>query len=224
MDYTYAYLLFAMLFGLVWLAFWFYRKDLRVEMLTMSVLFGVLSVIVSTLWHNLDWWLPSSILGTRVGLEDFILGFFNGGVVGVIYEVATGRHLRSRAKHKDLHVALIVLASLIVVALAITTFNLTTFMAYNVVLFAVAALIVWRRHDLLMNALVSGALMVVLALPIYWIVELAYPGWLDVIYVLDLLSGVKFIGIPVEDLVFFFFLGMAGGPAYEYWQEAKLEK
>jgi high-affinity Fe2+/Pb2+ permease len=53
---SYAYLAGSAILFAVWLVFFFLRRDLRKEMLTMSVLIGVLSVVTGYVWWTVDWW------------------------------------------------------------------------------------------------------------------------------------------------------------------------
>jgi hypothetical protein len=63
----------------IWLVFLLWRKDQQHEMLKVGFLVGVLSVITCYLWWIQDWWSPQNITGTKIGVEDFLIGFFAGG-------------------------------------------------------------------------------------------------------------------------------------------------
>src|SRR3712207_3905003 len=83
----YAYLIFSALSLIPWIIIFFYRKDLRNEMLSMSLIVTVFGVIWQYLYWTHDWWSPQTILSTRVSIEDILLGIGNGGVISVIYTV-----------------------------------------------------------------------------------------------------------------------------------------
>ena len=53
----------------------------------MSLLFGF-GGIVSEQTHTQDWWQPLTLTGTRIGVEDFLIGFAIGGIAAVIYAEA----------------------------------------------------------------------------------------------------------------------------------------
>jgi len=65
----YAYLAGSLVLFAIWLVFFLLRKDLRQEMLTMSVLIGVLSVVTGYVWWTVDWWKPHTITRTIVGVR-----------------------------------------------------------------------------------------------------------------------------------------------------------
>jgi hypothetical protein len=89
----YAYLAGSLVLFAIWLVFFLLLKDLRQEMLTMSVLIGVLSVVTGYVWWTVDWWKPPTITRTIVGVEDLVMGFAAGGIMAGAYEVLFRRHL-----------------------------------------------------------------------------------------------------------------------------------
>jgi hypothetical protein len=96
----YAYLAGSIVLFAIWLVFFLLRRDLHKEMLTMSVLIGVLSVLTGYVWWTVDWWKPPTITHTIVGVEDLVMGFAAGGIMAAAYEVLFRRHLyHVRGKH-----------------------------------------------------------------------------------------------------------------------------
>ena len=74
----FVYLLSLLPILLLWSVIFRIRPDERNEMLVVGIFLGVVSVVSSYIWWTNDWWRPETITGTRVGIEDFILGFFPG--------------------------------------------------------------------------------------------------------------------------------------------------
>ena len=56
----------------------------------------------------------------------------------------------------------------------------------------------------------------------YLLILVIHPDWIEITY--SMLSGERFIGIPIEELIFWFLAGLLFGPFYEYWQGEKLRK
>ena len=71
----YAYLVGTIVFFIPWLILFLMRKDLRREMLIGSVSIAIVSFLTSLFLFTVDWWHPETITGTRVGIEDLLLGF-----------------------------------------------------------------------------------------------------------------------------------------------------
>ena len=99
MDYTFSYMIANTALVLVWVSFYFARVDLRREMLTMSGIFGVMGLFVQPIYLH-DWWRPLTMMGTSVGIEDFIFGATVGGIAAVAYEVMYRKQFRRRSVTK----------------------------------------------------------------------------------------------------------------------------
>ncbi len=102
--------------------------------------------------------------------------------------------------------------------------GLTSFWSSTIALLAIAGLIFYFRQDLILNGLLSGALMALFSLFPYYLIILLAPSWVATTYDFSHLSGVLVTGIPIEELVFWFLTGLVFGPFYEYWQCEYLRK
>src|SRR5436305_1761215 len=97
-------------------------------------------------------------------------------------------------------------------------------------LFAVLiSLIPWiilflHRRDLLIDAFFTWACMVVRIFPFYLILSFISPGYIENIWATVNLSGIRFFGDPIEDIIFYFFFGFFVGPFYLYWKGERLRK
>lgn len=92
------YLTFTGIYFLIWLSMFCFRKNVRSEMLSLGWIFGMAGIL-SEVPFTVDWWQPPTITGTRIGVEDFLIGFFIGGIAGVVYEELCRKRLRSTAEH-----------------------------------------------------------------------------------------------------------------------------
>src|SRR3989338_3480777 len=91
----YFYLIWTGIVFLLWLTLFYFRKDVRKEMIILSFLFGIAGVF-SELIYVIDWWRPLTITGTLVGIEDFFIGAFIGGIGAVLYEEVYGMKLKRK--------------------------------------------------------------------------------------------------------------------------------
>ncbi|OGI93665.1 hypothetical protein A3A03_00570 [Candidatus Nomurabacteria bacterium RIFCSPLOWO2_01_FULL_40_18] len=219
----YVYLVALVPFCLIWISIFLYRKDLRQEMLFMSILVGILSLLTSYYWWTTDWWKPLNITDTKIGIEDFVMGFTSGGIMATIYEVVFKRGLYKRKLHHHISGGLTLLF-----LLAQTTMwlfwgiGLTSFWASTIAMFLTASVVIFVRKDLIITSLLSGILMVFVSFLFYFAVILISPQWIDHTY-LGGISGNRIIGIPIEEFVFWFMSGLVFGPFYEYWQGERLK-
>jgi len=215
-------------FGLVWLILFLLRKDIRKEMLVISVIFGILGPISNILFIQ-DWWSPLTFDGTKVGILDSIfVGFMIGGVTAVLYEEIFRRVQRrdKRLLRKKEHLLFFLMfpIALIIFFGGFYLLDLNSWIASTLALFVPAVVILTRRSDLLIEAFVSGVLLVVVATAVYNFVELFTPGWIQTFWYFKNVPPIIVLNMPIDDAVHYFFLGMFGGPLYEYWQGVRLVK
>jgi hypothetical protein len=75
--YRSAYLVGSLIFGVVWAVLFTLRKDLRREMLSLSLLAGIMGPL-SEHFYLQDYWQPEYWLPGFLRIEDFLAGFFLG--------------------------------------------------------------------------------------------------------------------------------------------------
>ena len=150
----------------IWVIIFFLRKDLRREILVMSIFMTFVSVITSYYWWTVDWWQPPTIWGTKVGIEDALTGFAAGGLMTALYEVVFKKNLYKRRHdfHKGRGLILFILLNLLMILL-FYGLGLTSFVASSISIVLMSVLMLYRRKDLIIDAIGSGALMVLASLP-----------------------------------------------------------
>jgi len=220
---NFVYLVAIMPMVIIWLVLFFLRKDLRKEIWIISIYMAFLSVVTAHYWWTIDWWQPLTIWGTRVGIEDFILGFFAGGLMTALYEVIFKKRLYKRKGnfHENRGLVLILLLVLLMSWL-FWGIGLTSFVSSSISMLIVSILMIIKRKDLFFDALGSGVLVTIASLPSYYLAMFVNSEWIDATY--PMLSGIRITGIPVEELIFWFIAGFLFGPFYEYWQGKRLRK
>lgn len=224
-DYKYAYLVGNIICLLIWVGLYWYRKDVRREMIFMSILIAFSSVITAYFWWTIDWWRPQTITNTKVGIEDFILGFSNGGIAAVLYEELFKKRLYKRKPHhNDFSALSTFLLSIFIISFLFWGIGSTSFVASSIGMTIAGLVILSHRPDLFINALASGLLTALVFVPVYWILIWIFPGWVETTWLFKNLTGILITGIPLEDIVFYFIFGFVTGPFYEYWKGTKLVK
>lgn len=223
----FAYLLFTGLFIIPWLIFFLIRKDLRKEMLWASLIVGVLGLIAEKQWYTQDWVNPTTLTNTVIGIEDFILGFSSGGIAAVIFkDIFKIDDYNCKLHRVKNHWKMIVifLIGLVITDSIFRFFGVFTFYA-NLIGFGLIALImILQRLDLFKEAMVGGLLLVLVSLPIYWITFYIFPTWRDAYWRIESISGVNFLSVPYEDLVWWFLAGVNIAIAYDCYYGHCLRK
>ncbi len=217
----------------VWLIIFFFSKETRREQLFMSVVGvvlapGVLYVALSDYRRSLP------VSGAPIGIEDFLFAFALCGISAVIYQVVFGRHLsklrgeRFFVRPRHLHwVSMLVIVTGIWAAISLT---LTTLFPINsVYAFAVGGLLIGTyviadRHDLLLNALVSGAFVALLVFVLEQVFfTRLFPVDAGSVWQIENLSGTLFGASPIEELLWIGVVGFTLGPLYEYVRGYRLK-
>lgn len=144
--------------------------------------------------------------------------------MATLYEVLFKRTFYKRKMHHHMSGGLTILLILAqMTSWFVYGIGVTTFWASTIAMTAVAIIMLVIRKDLFINSLLSGILMAAVSFLFYFFTILLSPNWLKVTY-LSGLSGIRLIGIPIEEFVFWFLAGMVFGPLYEYWQGERLKR
>ncbi|NIT04137.1 hypothetical protein GTO10_04410 [Candidatus Saccharibacteria bacterium] len=221
----YSYLFGVLLSLIPWGLLFFHRRDLRREMLVMSMLVVMAGITAEAIWYTADWVKPETISGTPVGIEDIILSWGAGGVGAVLYEEffkhRTYKRLRKKTNHL-LDFLIPVLIFWIVTSVAFWALKLHSFTA-NMLGFASATIYIYlRRPDLIPNSLATGILGVIFWVPCYLLVFTLFPGFSEGYWQWGKLSGITLLGIPIEDYIWWIGAGAVIGPFYEFWQGLRI--
>lgn len=227
MAYEYSYLIADVALLLVWMIFFFRREAPRKEMIILSLIFGVCGILSEFVYAR-DWWHPLTITGSIVGFEDFLFGFVFGGIASVAFTELFNKKIEFRRADVNSRVwqfknFLYVLASLIV--LFFGSFFILRINSFYSTIIAVAlplSYILYKRNDLVVDSLISGALMLALALILFPVIEIITPGWVAYSWYVDNLSGIMILRAPIDDLLWFFIVGAFIGPLYEFWREGRV--
>lgn len=221
----YTYLVGVVIFSIIWLILYFHRKELRREMIVMSILVAILGLFSEYLWWTKDWWRPLTITGTRIGIEDLLLGFTNGGIAAVLYEeIFKKRIYKFKPRDHNLSLVLIIALSYFIFLIMFYILGLTSFIATAAVQIIIGSILIVLRKDLVYDAFLTGVCLVIVALPIYVLLEYLSPGFIESTWVWSNLSGITFMKIPIEDLIFYFLAGFSIAPFYLYWKNEKLRR
>jgi hypothetical protein len=215
MDYKYAYLFGTVVIGLpMWLLLYYLRKDLRKELLFMTV-FGLLITPPLVYWYTQDYWQPEIILGSWIGIEDLLFGTLTTGIAAILYLVLFRKRYRSKKLPKKVWVIpLFIMSNLIAYLLygrVINSIYLTS--AISALL---AIIMMYVRKDLIPVSLISGLLCTLIWFICYLLFLPLFPNVFDKWWMLHNLSGMTLGSIPIEEFIWSMSWGMFAGPLYKF--------
>ena len=219
--YRFAYLTGEVMLAIVWLLFFFLRKDLRKQQLFVSLLTALFTPLADVFWFYQDYWRPEYSLSFRVGpgvlgIESPLCGFLIGGIAAILYEVIfKKRHSFGRPRH--IAAIAMIFFVLLTTTLLIKIGGLNSIWASSFTLLLGSIIMLMIDKDLIKDAVMSGVLMTIIILVLYSVWFAIYPNGVQKLWVTQMLSGVKIGRIPIEEIVWFGSAGMGLGILYEFW-------
>lgn len=223
MKFHYVWLLWSSAFLVPWLALFLTAGSFRREMFGVSALtslFGLTEPLFVP-----EYWNPPSLfdLAQRTGfdIESLIFCFAIGGIGAAAYNVLARRELRP-LPHSERHARRHRFHRLALAApfLAFPPLYLLPWNPIYPVLAALAiggAANVLCRPDLVRGTLLGGALFAALYAVFMVLLIVSTPGYVEQVWNLSALSGIRPGGIPLEELGFGFAFGVYWTGLYEHF-------
>lgn len=203
----------------LWLSLFIFRKDLRKQMIFLGCLIGFLAPFVEFGWFLKDYWNPLLYVSHFNFIwQEIVFGFLLGGIASVIYEALSGKkEIKGEFKFLNFILPIGILVICFVFFTNILHFNS---MYSNYIGFAGTTLFIFiKRKDLIKDAFVSGVVTGIIAFIGYPILLKIYPNLIADWWFLNNISGILIIGIPLEEIIWFYLFGLFTGALYEFWKE-----
>lgn len=221
---AYAYLVLSAVLFAVWIVLYLARGDLRRKILAVSA--GTMPLGLTEPLFVPEYWNPPTLLDlahrTGFDLESLLFSFAIGGIVFSAYDVLVGAaplesiaHERRHRRHRYHVLAVLSAPLLFVVVMALTTMNPIYASALALVGGFLATL--YCRPDLWGKMLVSGVLFLAVYVVVFALFNLAFPGYVRAVWNLPAISGVRLLGVPLEELMFAFTFGLYWSSVYEHF-------
>ncbi|MEO6623972.1 MAG: lycopene cyclase domain-containing protein [Burkholderiaceae bacterium] len=227
MSYHHVWLVWSSAFLVPWLLLFLAFNQHRRQMLWASVVmapFGLTEPLFVP-----EYWNPPSLFElaqtTGFDIESVIFSFAIGGVGAVLYSIITRKRLEPLQPGEQHHRrdrwhrwAL---------ATPFALFPILYFLPWNVIYAGIAAMVVgalaavWCRPDLKSNALVGGALFLVIYTIFLLGLKWSAPGYIEQVWNLPALSGIVIYGLPIEEPLFGFAFGLLWSGIYEHFKRKR---
>ena len=210
MEYFYAY---GLLFVLPFTIFAYIKSDqrLRIKMIISGIGFGILSLIFDYIYS--DYWHPVYLI-KDIHLEDFLYGFFFAGILPAMHNIFTKKKLEGKMK---INLKLSILYTLIL----LSTFGIVVYIlkinyiyALSIVPLIIGIISYIKVNGNIKDILITVIASVLITLFAYTMILVIYPNAIDFHFIMENISNIKIINIPLEELVFAICLGV--GCAYTY--------
>ncbi len=227
----YVWLIWSLLILTIWFVVLFVNKGLRKEILWASI--GTVPLGLSEPLFVPSYWNPPSLfdLAQRTGfdIESIIFSFAVGGLAAVLYEsIFKVKHMeitKEECHHKRHRLHLLSLSSPIIIFIilaTVTNWNHIYCAIVAMFLGGIAALLC--RPDLKKKIWVGGLLFLGLYFIIFLSLVKVFPYYVRNVWNISHISGILILGIPLEELLFAFALGMLWSSFYEHVRWVRLVK
>lgn len=213
---------------IVWFIVYLFNGSLRKEMLWTSLWTAPLG-LTEPLFVP-EYWYPPSLFNlaekTRFDIESIIFSFAVGGLAAVLYEIIfkvkhiTMSENERRHKRHRFHTYALSSPFIIFAALYFLTDWNNIYRAI-VAMFGGSIAAMFCRPDLKRKIWVSGFLFLGLYFIYFFSLVVAFPNYVREVWNFSRIWGILVLGIPLEELLFAFSLGMLWSSFYEhiYWRK-----
>jgi hypothetical protein len=211
----------------IFLPIWIYlflKKDKRNDMLFIGICFGICAVIFEY-YAIIDYWSPVFII-PNVPLESFYYGFIFGGISAEISELILKKRNSKRRVYAT-HKALVLLFAIIIFVPFIIVkyiFKLNSIIGFIIPLYIVGFINIYHHRELWKSSVVNAIATTVLTVIMFQILLALNPNLFTEYWHLNNLSGIFWLRLPIEELLFAASIGFGSANAFEVIWGYKLVK
>ncbi len=212
---THIYLLAALLFFALWLLLFLFTPRSRwKEMVTISLLTMILGYFAQQM-HLTDWWQPNFVFNIPITIEDTLFGFSIGGIVYAIYRILCRCLLTKPRFLFSLHTKIFLFCmSTIALFGLFYVLHVHSFWSSIIALSIPLITVGIYNRNFFLPIFLTGLIVTTIAFIGYLFALYLNPQFVTETYLLTQLSGIFVLGIPVEELIWFFFASTGGAAAF----------
>ncbi len=195
----------------------------------MSVIFAFIGQISDPV-YSIDWYHPITVTGSSFSIEPWIFGFSSGGIASVIhtaiFNLKTTQSPELYISQRDavIRAAKLAITGLAVFFMTFFFFHLNSLHATILSASAVIVLTQFSRPDLWKNALFTAFSFSIIAIIVYWVIDMIVPGWVESFWLYANTPHINVLSLPLDDVIWYFLAGGMIGPLYMYYQGLVYEK
>jgi len=224
LSYHFAYLELSLIFLAIWIVFFLWRKDLRKEILFVSIVLAPMGPLNEILFYFNDYWRPEVFSYSYFGIEDLIYAFSIGGIGATIYYIFFGKKYSSpKFKTYPFYLSLFFMVGLPLELFANKVIGWNSIYVTCAFLALISVVMLILRKDLLWSALISAILFTILFGIIYIVWLYLYPNIFNDWWMTGNISGVSLLRVPIEEFLWSFCWGFASGMFFKFIRGVKAE-
>ncbi len=208
----------------LWILIYVTRIDLRYKLIRTGFIFGIASVILGLLFTH-DYWNPSYLISPFFPFEDFLYGIVFGGLTTVIYQYIFNVKFLNKTTPSSRKMTLTLgLICILIMFISVSLLNVNSIYGQIACLLFVGIYTLIKRKDLLKHMLLSGVVVTLFTFIWQKIILLIYPNAVTDFWETESLLNIFYWGVPLEELLFAFFIGLSGSLYFEFSRGFKTKK
>ncbi len=176
------------------------------------LLLSITAMIIGPLSEQMyltDWWLPHFVFNSFIKIEDLLFNFSIAGIVSSVYTIFRFRINKEISLSLKLsHKILLIIAILFATFGLFYIFHFHSFWATIIGLAIPVIVVLFSDRKSLIPIFLTGIFMLIFAIFGYFTNMYLNPNFVQENYLLNHLSGILILGIPIEELTWFFFAGI----------------
>lgn len=177
----------------------------------MSVIGIIFTLPIFQNMYVVDWWHPNFIFSSAyIKIEDLIFGFSLLGIISSVYSILKSKDIKlSESKSFTLMQKVIIIIVVFSIFLGLFyIFNLNSFWS-SVMGASLGALVIFvKRPKFLKYAIMTGIFVLIIFTPVYMLSLYINPNFIKNEWMLNKLSGVMLLNVPIEEYIWYFFAGL----------------
>jgi len=210
MEYFYAW---GLLFVIPFTIFAYVKSsnNERIKMIVSGIGFGTMAVIFDYMY--LDYWKPVYLI-ENIHIEDFFYGFLFAGILPSMHNIFRKRRMEGELK-LDIGLSIIYLLILVsVFYIIVSLFKINYIYALALTPLIVGIISYIKVKGNVIDVLITVLSAIFITILVYNIILWIYPNAIDFHFILNNISGIKWIGVPLEEWLFA--VCLAVGCTYTY--------
>jgi hypothetical protein len=211
--YYYVYLLASLIIFPAWLILFIIRKSDRRSMISVGLYLRFLVIPLEFLWFR-DYWHPLKYLSLPTLLyQETIFYFLLGGIVPVFYNFPQNHNYKFKLINFIIPIVILFVSMLIFT----NGLKFNSIYSMDIALIITASMIFYLKPELIKKSVISAFSMLIITIIGYKILLMIFPNLFNDWWVLKNISGIFLLGIPLEEIIWFFLFGLSFAPIYDFW-------
>lgn len=211
MEYFYSW---GLLFVLPFTIFAYIKcsKEERIKMLISGIGFGIMAVVFDYMFLN--YWTPRYLINS-FHVEDFLYGFLFAGILTSMHNIFRRKRMKGNFKINFKLIGLYVITLLLVFHLIVGILKWNYIYALSLTPLIIGIISFIKVKGEIVDVLITVGSSLFITILVYNIILLIYPDAIDLHFLLENISGIKFIRVPIEEWLFAICLGVGCTYTYE---------